>query len=109
MASDSFKPPPDHASPTFAHNSLIQHKLASGIPQDMHSCHTGQVEGYMIEGHIPPADIRRLMPWALPCPACCNRGRLALEFPVRCGEGIDALGNSRARSSSTGSSSTSSG
>ncbi len=40
---------------------LIQHKLENGIPQDMHSCHTGQIEGYMIEGHVPPADIRRLL------------------------------------------------
>ena len=40
---------------------LIRHKLDSGIPQDMHSCHTGQIEGYMIEGHVPPADIRRLL------------------------------------------------
>ena len=40
---------------------LIRHKLENGIPQQMHSCHTGEVEGYMIEGHVPPADIRRLL------------------------------------------------
>lgn len=40
---------------------LIQHKLDNGLPQEMHSCHTGQIEGYMIEGHVPPADIRRLL------------------------------------------------
>ena len=27
----------------------------------MHSCHTGKIEGYMIEGHVPPSDIRRLL------------------------------------------------
>ncbi|ETX26799.1 hypothetical protein RISW2_19230 [Roseivivax isoporae LMG 25204] len=40
---------------------LIRHKLENGIPQAMHSCHTGEVAGYMIEGHVPPADIRRLL------------------------------------------------
>lgn len=40
---------------------LIRHKLENGIPQEMHSCHTGEIEGYMIEGHVPPADIRRLL------------------------------------------------
>ena len=40
---------------------LIRHKIESGIPQQMHSCHTGEIEGYMIEGHVPPADIRRLL------------------------------------------------
>ena len=27
----------------------------------MVSCHTGRVDGYMIEGHVPAADIRRLL------------------------------------------------
>ncbi|SFP91726.1 DUF411 domain-containing protein [Tranquillimonas alkanivorans] len=40
---------------------LIRHKLENGIPQEMHSCHTGEIDGYMIEGHVPPADIRRLL------------------------------------------------
>ena len=40
---------------------LIRHKLENGIPQKMHSCHTGDIDGYMIEGHVPPADIRRLL------------------------------------------------
>ncbi len=40
---------------------LMQHKLENGIPQNMTSCHTGEIEGYMIEGHVPVADIRRLL------------------------------------------------
>lgn len=40
---------------------LIRYKLENGIPQNMTSCHTGEIEGYMIEGHVPPADIRRLL------------------------------------------------
>ncbi len=40
---------------------LMRHKLDNGIPQEMVSCHTGRVDGYMIEGHVPAADIRRLL------------------------------------------------
>lgn len=40
---------------------LIRHKLDNGIPPTMISCHTGKVDGYMIEGHVPPMDIRRLL------------------------------------------------
>lgn len=40
---------------------LIRHKLDNGIPQEMVSCHTGRVDGYIIEGHVPVADIRRLL------------------------------------------------
>lgn len=40
---------------------LIRHKLENGIPPKMHSCHTAEIAGYMIEGHVPPADIRRLL------------------------------------------------
>lgn len=38
---------------------LIRHKLDNGIPQEMISCHTGEIDGYFIEGHVPSADIRR--------------------------------------------------
>ena len=40
---------------------LIRHKLDNGIPERMISCHTGEIEDYMIEGHVPVADIRRLL------------------------------------------------
>jgi hypothetical protein len=40
---------------------LMRYKLDNGIPQEMVSCHTGRMEGYMIEGHVPVADIRRLL------------------------------------------------
>ena len=41
--------------------ALTRYKLDNGIPQAMVSCHTGRIEGYMIEGHVPVADIRRLL------------------------------------------------
>lgn len=41
--------------------ALAQFKAASGLPANMLSCHTGKVEGYAIEGHVPVADILRLL------------------------------------------------
>ncbi len=41
--------------------ALARDKLDNGIPQAMGSCHTGRIAGYMIEGHVPPVDIRRLL------------------------------------------------
>ena len=32
-----------------------------GVPDDLRSCHTSQVDGYAIEGHVPAADIKRLL------------------------------------------------
>lgn len=40
---------------------LMRHKMDNGIPQEMISCHTGEIDDYVIEGHVPPADIRRLL------------------------------------------------
>ena len=34
---------------------------AAGVPDNLRSCHTAMVEGYAIEGHVPAADIRRLL------------------------------------------------
>lgn len=32
-----------------------------GVPTEVRSCHTGIVEKYLIEGHVPASDIRRLL------------------------------------------------
>jgi hypothetical protein len=32
-----------------------------GVPNDLDSCHTAKVGGYTIEGHVPAADIQRLL------------------------------------------------
>jgi hypothetical protein len=32
-----------------------------GIPFALSSCHTGVVAGYILEGHVPPADVTRLL------------------------------------------------
>lgn len=40
---------------------LMMYKTEVGVPQKMISCHTGMTEGYILEGHVPAADIRRLL------------------------------------------------
>ena len=42
-------------------DALERHKTAMGVPVDMRSCHTGVTDGYALEGHVPVADIRRLL------------------------------------------------
>lgn len=32
-----------------------------GMPERLGSCHTAKVAGYVVEGHVPAADIRRLL------------------------------------------------
>lgn len=36
-------------------------KRAQGVPDDLQSCHTALINGYVVEGHVPPADIQRLV------------------------------------------------
>jgi hypothetical protein len=36
-------------------------KSMSGVRPELASCHTAQVEGYVIEGHVPADDIKRLL------------------------------------------------
>ena len=42
------------------------YRRKSGIPDALASCHTGMVDGYALEGHVPAADIRRLLAARLP-------------------------------------------
>ena len=41
--------------------ALAAFKREQGIPDALVSCHTATSEGYTIEGHVPAADIRRLL------------------------------------------------
>ncbi len=36
-------------------------KLANGVPRGLSSCHTALVEGYVVEGHVPAADVIQLL------------------------------------------------
>jgi hypothetical protein len=41
--------------------NMDQRKDQLGVPQPVRSCHTAVVAGYLIEGHVPAADIRQLL------------------------------------------------
>lgn len=42
-------------------NDLTQLKQALGVPSNAASCHTAEIGGYVIEGHVPAEDVRRLL------------------------------------------------
>lgn len=41
--------------------TLMEMKAASRVPQALGACHTATVGAYVIEGHVPAADIDRLL------------------------------------------------
>lgn len=45
----------------FVTDDMPAKKDEAGVPQEMASCHTGIVDGYVIEGHVPAADIKKLL------------------------------------------------
>ncbi|QIK95380.1 DUF411 domain-containing protein [Sphingomonas sp. HDW15A] len=42
-------------------DDLMAVKKKAGIPDKLASCHTTIVGGYVVEGHVPAADIRKLL------------------------------------------------
>jgi hypothetical protein len=36
-------------------------KARLGVPAELHACHTAEIAGYVIEGHVPAAAIERLL------------------------------------------------
>ena len=41
--------------------ALDKVKRLAGIPEPLQSCHTAEVGGYKIEGHVPAPDVKRLL------------------------------------------------
>ncbi|MGB6948158.1 MAG: DUF411 domain-containing protein [Methyloceanibacter sp.] len=41
--------------------TLAALKRQAGIPDKLASCHTAKIDGYVIEGHVPGSDIKRLV------------------------------------------------
>jgi hypothetical protein len=41
--------------------SLDHLKASHGVPPSLASCHTAVVDGYVVEGHVPAADVVRLL------------------------------------------------
>jgi hypothetical protein len=42
-------------------NDLSEIKRSRGVPDQVQSCHTGVVNGYVVEGHVPANDVHRLL------------------------------------------------
>ena len=45
----------------FNREDMNRVKAEAGIPRQLASCHTAMIGGYVIEGHVPAVDIRRLL------------------------------------------------
>ena len=41
--------------------STAEYRKKYGVPDRLQSCHTAVVNGYAIEGHVPAADVHRLL------------------------------------------------
>lgn len=42
-------------------DNVVQHKYRLGVPAGYGSCHTAEIGGYLVEGHVPAGAIRRLL------------------------------------------------
>ncbi len=53
----------EHGFETATHNvdNLDGIKKRVGVPYGLGSCHTAEVGGYFIEGHVPAAEVKRLL------------------------------------------------
>jgi hypothetical protein len=40
---------------------LMRHKLKLGLSGPQASCHTAEIGGYVVEGHVPADDVKRLL------------------------------------------------
>lgn len=52
-----------HGFTVRAHDTddVASHKYRLGLPAGLGSCHTAEVNGYLVEGHVPAGDIWRLL------------------------------------------------
>lgn len=42
-------------------SQLVREKLRLGLPLPQASCHTAEIGGYVVEGHVPADDVKRLL------------------------------------------------
>jgi hypothetical protein len=42
-------------------DNVAQHKVRLGVPPGYGSCHTAEIGGYVVEGHVPAREIKRLL------------------------------------------------
>jgi hypothetical protein len=44
-----------------ATRAMADVKREAGVPQALGSCHTARIGGYIVEGHVPAADVKRML------------------------------------------------
>lgn len=76
-------------------NDVGEIKRTRGVPDHLQSCHTAVVEGYVIEGHVPAADVHRLLK-EKPAVAGIAVGGMpigspGMEFPGSKGDSYDVV------------------
>lgn len=54
--------------------NLARIKAEQGVPAELSSCHTAVVDGYVVEGHVPAADVVRLLETRPPVRGLAVRG-----------------------------------
>ncbi|AII14036.1 putative protein (DUF411 domain) [Campylobacter iguaniorum] len=42
-------------------NEIMDVKRGAKVPGELSSCHTGLIDGYVIEGHVPADEVKRLL------------------------------------------------
>lgn len=42
-------------------DDMMRVKARLGVPDDLQSCHTAEIGGYVVEGHVPAISVRRLL------------------------------------------------
>ncbi len=50
-----------HTVRTHDTEALERIKKMAGVPEELQSCHTAMVDGYVVEGHVPAEDVARLL------------------------------------------------
>jgi hypothetical protein len=55
MEASGFTVTEDHS------RNLAEVTAELGIPAELQSCHTAIVDGYIVEGHVPAAEVKRLL------------------------------------------------
>lgn len=44
-----------------SYGELVEQKIKAGLTRELASCHTAEVGGYVVEGHVPAREIARLL------------------------------------------------
>ena len=71
------------------HGSKLREEF--DIPVDLWSCHTAVIEAYLIEGHVPVADIERLLEQRPVIAGLCAPDYLDADGYIRHGETYDVI------------------